>query len=73
MASNGDPIKLLKDFRYLGSRMESTERDIKEREASAWKALNNLKKIWTSNLLRALQNQIFIAAIETKLLYSCEA
>ncbi len=41
MASSGDPLKQVKDFKYLGSRMESTGRDIKEREAPAWRAFNN--------------------------------
>ena len=59
MASNVDPLKQVKDFNYLGSRMESTQRDIKERKASAWRAVNNLKKIWTSNLSRGLKTRIF--------------
>ena len=65
MASDGDPVKQVMDFEYLGSRMESMEKDIKERKASAWRALNNQKKIWTSNLSRELQTWIFAAAIET--------
>ncbi len=73
MASNGDLLKQVKDFKYLGSRMTSTERDIKERKVSAWRALHNLKNIWTSNLSRVLKTWIFVAAIETILLYSCEA
>ncbi len=48
----------------------STERDIKERKASAWGTLNNLKKIWISNLSRGLKTQIFVAVIKTILLYS---
>ena len=67
------PLKQVKDFKYLGSRMESTERDLKERKALARRALNNLKKIWTSNLSRELKTRIFVAAIETILLCSCEA
>ena len=73
MASNGDYLKEVKDFKHLGLRMDSTERDIKERKASAWRALNNLKKIWTSNLSRRLKTQIFVAAIKTIPLNSCEA
>ena len=34
MASNGDPLTQAKDFKYLRSRMERTERDIKERQIS---------------------------------------
>ena len=53
--------------------MKRTERGIRERKASAWRALNNLRMIWTSNLPRVLKTQLFLAAIETILLYSCEA
>ena len=35
MASNGDPIRHVKDFKYIGSRMEGTERDTGEKKASA--------------------------------------
>ncbi len=73
MASSDYPLKQVKDFKYQVSRMESTQKDTKERKASACRALNNLRKIWTSNLSRALKTRIFIAAIETILLYSCEA
>ena len=47
VASNDYPLKQVKDFKYLGSRMGSTERDTKKGKASAWKALNNLRKIMT--------------------------
>ena len=73
MTSNGYPLKQVKDIKYLGCRMKITEGDIKEKKASAWRALNSLRKIWTSNLSRELKTRIFVAAIETILLYSCEA
>ena len=47
MSSNGNQLKQTKDFKYLGLRMESTERDIKERKASVWISLSDLPKIWT--------------------------
>ena len=45
--------------------MKSTETGIKEGKESAWRALNILKKIWTSNLSRGLKTHIFVTAIET--------
>ena len=49
----------------------STIRDYKERKASAWRALINLEKTWSSNLPSGLKSQIFAAAIKT--LYNCKA
>ena len=44
MDSNGDNLKQVKDLKYVGLRMESTERDMEERKAPAWKVLTNLKR-----------------------------
>ena len=63
MASNGDPLKQVKDFRYLGTRMESTERHQGEKSSMEG----------PQHLTRGLKTRIFVAAIETILLYSCEA
>ena len=70
---NGAPLKRVVDFKYLGSRMESTEKDIKTRKALAWKALHDMKGIWKRQLLKKLKLRFFHAAIETILLYGCEA
>jgi hypothetical protein len=51
--------------KYLGSRIESTESDIREQKAQAWRAINNLKKIWKSRLTRNLRLCISTAAIKT--------
>ena len=70
--STGDQLKQVKDFKYLGARMESTERDIRERKALAWRALNRMNKIWDSNFSKSLKTRMFIASIETILLYGSE-
>ena len=38
----GTPLKLVDKFTYLGSSVESTEKDIKTRLAKAWTAINRL-------------------------------
>ncbi|XP_038062571.1 uncharacterized protein LOC119733059 [Patiria miniata] len=68
----GTSLKLVDDIKYLGARMQSTEKDIKVRKALAWKALLDLKKIWTSSLPKKLKLWYFQAAIETILLYGSE-
>ena len=53
--------------------MQSTEKIIKVRKALAWKALHDMKKIWTSQLPKGLKLRFFHAAIEIILLYGCES
>ena len=54
----GTPLKLVDKFTYLGSSVESTEKDIETRLAKAWTAINRLSIIWKSDLT-------------DKLLYGC--
>ena len=48
--SEGTDLKEVKDFKYLGSWVNSTEQDLKVRKALAWKALNGMASAWSSNL-----------------------
>ena len=61
------------DFKYLGSWIDSTERDIKIRKAQAWQALNRMRNIWESRMSRGLKIRFFLASIESILLYGCES
>ena len=69
---DGNPLEEVKDFKYLGSWVRSTEQDIKVRKAMAWKACNKLTKIWKSSLPRQLKVKLFQATVESVLLYGCE-
>ena len=42
----GTPLKLVDKFTYLGSSVESTEKDIETRLTKAWIAINRLSIIW---------------------------
>ena len=53
--------------------MHSTEWDVKQRKAAAWRACSKLTKIWRSSLPRALKLRLFAATVESVLLYGCEA
>ena len=46
----GTPLKLVDKFTYLGSSVESTEKDIETRLTKAWTAINRLSIIWKSDL-----------------------
>ncbi len=48
---NEGKIKLVTDFKYLGSWVMSSGRDFEIRKESAWKAALSLKRIWKSKIL----------------------
>ena len=53
--------------------MSSTEHDIKVRKALAWKALNTMSRVWKSGISKGLKRRLFVATVESVLLYGCEA
>jgi hypothetical protein len=66
-------LEKITDFKYLGAWMESTDKDIKPRKAAAWRACNQLSKIWKSSLQSKFKMRLFSATVESVLLYGCEA
>ena len=70
---NGTELEWVKDFKYLGSWVEQTEKDIAVRKALAWQALNSMSRIWASAMSRDLKIRFFTATVESILLYGCEA
>ena len=66
---DGKNIKSVNEFVYLGSNIQSTERDIQIRKGKAWGALNSLNEIWKSNLSANLKRNFFKAAVESVLIY----
>ena len=69
----GTPLKLVDKFTYLGSSVESTEKDIETRLAKAWTAINRLSTIWKSDLTDKMKRSFFQAAVVLILLYGCTA
>ena len=57
------------DFQYLGSWVDSTEKDFKVRKALAWKACNKMRAIWSSQMTRSIKLRFFRAAVKSILLY----
>ena len=70
-AKNGN-IERVVDFVYLGSWIDNTIHDFKVRKAKAWKACNELKKIWKSAMRKDLKIRLFQATVESILLYGSE-
>ena len=65
------PLKLVDKFTYLGSSVESTEKDIETRLTKAWTAINRLSTIWKSDLTDKIKRSFFQAAVTSILLYGC--
>ena len=64
----GTPLKLVDKFTYLGSSVESTEKDIEMRLTKAWTAINRLSIIWKSDLTDKMKRSFFQAAVTSILL-----
>ena len=67
----GTPLKLVDKYTYLGSSVESTEKDIETRLTKAWTAINRLSIIWKSDLTDKMKRSFFQAAVTSILLYGC--
>ena len=50
----------------------STEHDIKIRRALAWNALDGMRKLWKSELKDERKRRLFVATVESVLLYGAE-
>eukprot|EP00116_Pleurobrachia_bachei_P001801 sb/3462063/ len=72
LSISGESIKRVDDFKYLGSWVANCARDIATRKAKAWVACHKLKKIWNSSLKDELKIRLFVACVESVLLYGCE-
>ena len=72
VAEDEEVIEQVADFKYLGSYVMSSTKDIKIRKAKAWKALNDMSKIWKSDISRHIKERFFYATVESVLLYGSE-
>ena len=66
---SGEAIEKVNDFVYLGSWIADTEHDFRVRKAKAWASCHQMKKIWASNLCQYLKKRLFVATVESILLY----
>ena len=67
----GTPLKLVDKFTYLGSSVESNEKDTETGLTKAWTAINRLSIIWKSDLTDKMKRSFFQAAVTSILLYGC--
>ena len=69
---NGYILKLVNDYKYLGSFISSSFKDFNTRKGMAWSACNDLHRIWVSDLHVNMKIDIFKTLIEPILLYGSE-
>ena len=70
---NGTILEEKDDFKYLGSWVDESQKDIRVRKGLAWKALNDMDRIWKSSMNPALKKRFFVATVESILIYGCES
>ena len=68
-SQDGNSLKLVDKFTYLGSSVSSTENDIDTRQTKAWTAIDKLSMIWKSDLTDKMKRSFFHAAVVSILLY----
>ena len=66
------PIEHVPDFKYLGSWIRTSDKDISIRKALATKARKNLSRVWKSPLSTEHRLPLFRAMVEPVLLFGCE-
>lgn len=70
LSLNHEQIEIVNDFKYLGSMVASTEKDIRVRKGQAWIAFWKIKNLWsTQQLPIQLKVRFFKAACLSILLY----
>jgi hypothetical protein len=65
-------LEIFDDFKYLGSWLGSSKKDMSIRIWIAWKALNELKNLWSSPVTKNIKLNCFRALIESFWLYVSE-
>ena len=71
---NGEKIERVEDFKYLGSYIGSTAKDLDARIALTWGAFDKLRPILTSSKLdKRFRMRLFNASCISILLYGCES
>jgi hypothetical protein len=69
---DGTELKRVEDFKYLGSWIRNSFKDISVRIADAWLAATKMRNIWKSHLDEDLKRQFFNSTVVSILLYGCE-
>ena len=72
VSSDGSPIELVQDFKYLGGYTDSGY-DMNTRIGQAWSAFNSLDRVWKASIKKETKLKVFKASVETILLYGSDS
>ena len=72
VSSDGSPIELVQDFKYLGGYTDSGY-DMNTRIGQAWSALNSLDRVWKASIKKEKKLKVFKASVKTILLYGSDS
>ena len=61
---SGNALKLVEDFKYLGSHIMCSAKDFRTQKGQAWNTCNKLEKVFKSNLPNKLKLDLFKTAVE---------
>ena len=67
----GNSLKLVDKFTFLGSSISSTEKDMDTPLTKSWTAIDKLSIIWKSDLTDKMKHSFFQAAVVAILLHGC--
>lgn len=69
---DGSSLKEVENFKCIDALTQSNENDNVARKAFAWSAYHKLRKVWNSKLATKLKVRLFLARVESLLLYGVE-
>ena len=69
---NGNMLKQVDDFKYLGSYISSSKIDFEIKKAQVWVPCNKLHTIWTSGISTKTKINLFKTCVESIFLYGSE-
>ena len=69
---NGSQLENVKEFKYLGSRIASSEHDLNYRKGNAWDAFWKLRTVWLSDTSLNIKINLYKASVLSILMYGCE-
>ena len=70
---DGNLLKEVDDYKYLGAWISSSKKDISTRIAIAWSTAHKLDPIWKSKLPNNTKIRLLTSTVESVLLYGCES
>ena len=60
VTNENEEIDKVEDFKYFRSFVMSSMKDIKVCKAKAWKAMNDMSRIWKSDISRSIKEHFFL-------------